>query len=288
VAERLGAQAIVYPGQLLKDHAHVAIRLLSDVIVERRVFAHTGWRKSHHGEWFFFHGGGVLGADGHVPNMAVSLPVSLEPMRLPEPPSGPALVDASRASLGLLEVAPDTVTVPVWLAVWRAVLGQTDFVVHLAGGTGAGKTELATLAQQHFGAGFHPRNLPGSWMSTGNSLEDLAFVAKDVILVVDDFVPAGTVADIARIHREADRVLRAKGNRSGRGRLRADGSQRPVRAPRGLILSTGGEIPKGQSLRARLVTTEMSKDTTQWTQLARCRRDAMAGRYAEALAGYIR
>jgi len=288
VAEHLGAQAMVYPGQLLKDHTRTAIQCVSDLIVERRVFAYTGWRKNRDGAWYFFHGGGVLGVYGPLPNMEVSLPPSLEPMKLPEPPSGPPLIAAIRASLRLLDAAPDTSTVPVWLAIWRAVVGQTDFVVHLTGGTGAGKTELGTLAQQHVGASFHPRNLPGSWMSTGNSLEDLAFVAKDVILVVDDFAPTGSVADIARIHREADRVLRAQGNRSGRGRLRADGSQRPIRPPRELILSTGEEIPKGQSLRARLVTIEMSKDTTQWTQLAICRRDAMAGLYAEALAGYIR
>ena len=44
---------------------------------------------------------------------------------------------------------------------------------------GTFKTELAALAQQHYGAGLDARHLPGSWSSMGNSLEALAFAAKD-------------------------------------------------------------------------------------------------------------
>jgi Domain of unknown function (DUF3854) len=75
--EHLGAQAMVYPGQMLKDHARAAIQTLSDVIVERRIFTHTGWRKGE-GAWYFFHGGGVLEVNGHVANMEVKLSGGLE------------------------------------------------------------------------------------------------------------------------------------------------------------------------------------------------------------------
>src|SRR6185436_13476176 len=112
---------------------------------------------------------------------------------------------------------------------------------------------LAALAQQHYGAGMDSRHLPASWSSTGNSLEGLAFAAADALLVVDDFAPGGTTADVARMHREADRLLRAQGNRSGRMRMRADATLRPPKPPRGIILSTGEDVPRGQSLRARLL-----------------------------------
>src|SRR5206468_12743200 len=124
------------------------------------------------------------------------------------------------------------------------VFGHADFNIHIAGPTGVGKTEVAALVQQHFGAGMDARNLPGSWSSTGNALEELAFQAKDVLLVVDDFIPTGSMADVQRAHRDADRVLRAQGNRSGRQRMRADGSLRAVRPPRGLIVSTGEDVPR--------------------------------------------
>jgi hypothetical protein len=277
---------MLYPGQSLKDHARAAIQSLSDV-VERRIFRHTGWRRNHEGAWYYFHGGGVLGQAGQVPNMDVSLPSGLERFVLPEPPTGTALQQAVRASLSLLNVAPDHFSVPVWAAIWRAVLGGSDFGAHVTGPTSTAKTELACLLQQHFGASFDARHLPGSWLSTGNSLEDLAFTAKDAILVIDDFAPGGTNADIARAHREADRVLRAQGNQAGRQRMRADGTLRPTKPPRGLILSTGEDIPRGQSLRARLVIVEVSPGDVDWTHLTTCQQDAASGLYAQALAGFI-
>ena len=85
----------------------------------------------------------------------------------------------------MLDIAPDVVTVPLVTAIFRSVLGDTDFSIHLAGPTGIGKTELAALAQQHFGPGLDARHLPGNWLSTGNAIEGLAFVTKDALLVVD-------------------------------------------------------------------------------------------------------
>jgi hypothetical protein len=161
-AEHLGAQAMVYPGQALKDHARAAIQSLSENITQRRIFAHTGWRRNHHGEWYFFHGGGVLGGNGHVPNMEVALPNGLERLTLPDAPLGDGVHIAVRASLNLLDVATDEVSVPIVSAIWRAPLGAHDMSEHLSGPTGSGKTELAALAQQHYGQGFDARYLPGS------------------------------------------------------------------------------------------------------------------------------
>src|SRR5205814_8742338 len=114
-------------------------------------------------------------------------------------------------------------------------LGGADFSLHLVGQSGTFKTELAALAQQGFGAGMHSRNLPGSWSSTDNSLEALAFGAKDGLLAIDDFAPGGSAADIQRLHAKAARVMRAQGNNSSRQRMRPDGSLRPPKPPRCLI-----------------------------------------------------
>src|SRR5262249_34850875 len=173
-------------------------------------------------------------------------------------PAAASLQTAVRASLGLLRLGPDRIVLPVLAAVYRAALGDSDFGLHLSGPTGCFKSELAALAQQHYGAGMDARNLPANWASTGNALEGLAFTAKDALLVVDDFAPQGSSADVQRYHREADRLLRGQGNRAGRQRMRADGSLRPEKPPRGLVLSTGEDVPRGQSLRARLLTLEVS------------------------------
>lgn len=237
--------------------------------------------------WAYVHRDGAIGPDGPLSGVDVDLPSALGPFELPPPPDADGLHGAIGASLRIFEVAPDRVAVPLLCASYRAALGGSDFSLHLAGPTGAGKSELAALVQQHFGPRFDARNLPGSWSSTGNALESLAFVAKDAILTVDDFAPCGTTHDIARFHREADRILRAQGNRSGRHRLRPDGTLRPVKPPRGLILSTGEDVPRGQSLGARLAVVEVGPADVNWDVLTQCQRDAAAGQLAVAMSGYV-
>ena len=281
--EQLGAGAIVYPGFGLNDHARTAVQLLSGAIPERCVYTHTGWREVDDG-WVFLHAGGAIGT---VPEIIVALPSALTRVALPTPLTGDPLREAIRASLALLDVAPDQVTVPWLSAIYRAVLGDIDFTLYLAGPTGAGKTELAALAQQHFGPTMDSRHLPASWLSTGNALEGLAFQAKDVLLVVDDFAPTGTSSDVQRYHKEADRIFRGQGNQAGRGRMRPDGSLRPAKPPRGLILSTGEDIPRGQSLRARSLFLEPGPNDLDWQRLSKLQQDAAKGRFAMAMAGYL-
>jgi hypothetical protein len=286
-AEHLGAGAVVYPGQSNREHARTAIQLLSGDVPERRVYTHLGWR-SINDEWVYLHAGGGIGAAGGVPGIEVHLPTALAGFVLPTPPSGAGLADAVRASLGLLKVAPSSLAVPLHAAIYRAPLGGADFSEHLSGPSGYGKSELAALAQQHYGAGMDARHLPGAWSSTGNALEALAFGAKDAVMVIDDFVPTGDRASIARSQRDADRVLRAQGNQSGRTRMRADGTLVQAKPPRGLVLSTGEDTPRGESLGSRLLVLEVGKDDVDWADLTSCQTDAVGGLYAQALAGYLR
>jgi hypothetical protein len=69
--------------------------------------------------------------------------------------------------------------------------GEVDFSLFFTGRSGTFKTALPALCQQHFGAEMDARRLPGNFASTANALEELAFLAKDALLVVDDFVPTG-------------------------------------------------------------------------------------------------
>ena len=107
------------------------------------------------------------------------------------------------------------------------------------------------------------------------------------LLVIDDFAPHGSQADVARMQRDAARVFRAQGNRSGPASMRPDGSLRPVKPPRGLILSTGEDIPSGWSLRARMLIIEVAAGDVDRDVLTRCQRDAAAGRYAAAMSAYL-
>jgi hypothetical protein len=291
VARHLGASAFVYPGWGYEKHAAVAIQSLSGEITERRYFTHTGWREIE-GEWAYLHAGGAIGPKGPLTGVEVAMGDGrLGDFVLPEPPENAALVEAVRASLRLLNLASPEVAYPLLAAVYRAALGEAvplDLSVHLAGPTGAFKTELTAITQAHYGSEFNGRSLPGNWSSTENTLEKQAFLLKDAVFTVDDFAPTGTTADIARLHRTADRLLRAQGNRSGRGRMRPDGSLRPQYYPRGLILSSGEDMPRGQSLRARMLISEISPGDVDLSVLTEMQRAAAEGLLAGAMSGYVR
>src|SRR5439155_24827372 len=128
----------------------------------------------------------------------------------------------------------------------------------------------------------------GNWTSTANALEALAFLAKDVLLVIDDFKPGGSKAEIDQLHAKADRVLRAQGNNSARQRCWADGTVRADRPPRGLVVMTGEDQVRGESLRARQLPLLVRKGDLDVRSLTPYQQDAAAGKYAAALAGFLR
>jgi hypothetical protein len=199
----------------------------------------------------------------------VLLPSPLAPygVRVPENPC--EQVRAIQASLRFLSLPTDRITIPLLASVYRAALGKADFSVFLTGPSGAFKTALAALCQHHFGAVLDASRLPANFASTPNALEGLAFTAKDTLLVVDDFAPTGTAGDHA-LRSVAERLFRAAGT-SGAGCVRAP---QPPRA----ILATGEEVPRGQSLRARLLILELAPadvDRMQLASASRWRRRAM-------------
>jgi len=284
--EEIGAGARVAPGLGAKDHARYAIQLLSGDPPRRTSYGHLGWRKI--GEaWLYLHAGGAIGAEGAVEEIDTHATGPLERFELPEPREGEALAEAVRASLALLEVAPYRVTVPLLAAVGRAPLSDSDFSLHLAGPTGVRKTALAAVFQQHWGSALHARNLAESWQSTPNAIEVLLFATKDTLVVVDEFQPGGSAAGVDKAHRDADRVFRAQGNQAGRGRLRADASMKPVKHPRGVIVSTGEDVPRGSSLRARMMIIEVERGVVDLERLGAAQQVADQGVLAQSLAGYL-
>ncbi len=286
VGEQLGATAILFPGLTTRDHARTAIQVLSGEVPEEQVFAHTGWRELPDGTPVYLHAGGALGADGPVEGVQVKLPEELSRFDLPMDDGD--LAEGIRATLRILDLVPDAIGVPTLGAAFRAACSSCDFSVFYAGPTGVGKTELAALVQQHFGAEMDSRNLPGSFTSTANSLEAQAFGVKDSVFVVDDFAPTGSSYEVQKLHQLADRLFRGQGNRQGRGRMRPDGTLRPPKYPRGLIVSTGEDVPRGQSLRARMAAIEVSPGSVDFDKLTGAQQDGRSGLYARCMAGFLR
>jgi hypothetical protein len=282
-----GTDAVVYAGQGTRDHLRVAVLDNSRRVEKHRVYKHTGWREVG-GRWLYLHGNGAVGPDGTDHSLHVELDGALSRFALPDPPEGEDLGSALRAELRFLELSRPALTFPLLATAYRAALGPADFSVSLIGKTGYGKTELAAQVQQHFGPEMNRLALPANWSSTANALEGLAFLAKDAVLVIDEFKAGGGRYEADQLHAKADRVLRAQGNWSGRQRCHADGTLRGERCPRGIILITGEDTVRGESLRARNLPLLVRPGDVDVRKLTPYQKDAASGLYAQAVAGFLR
>jgi hypothetical protein len=287
VGESLGARALISPGQTIKDHLRFAIQVLSGDVARRTIYAHTGWRELPEHGWVFLHADGAIGPKGPLDGIQVRLPGALQRARLPTPPTGQELVECVEKTLAFFALAPEPLTFPAVAAAFRGALGDTDFSIYSYGVTDSLKTETAALIQAFFGLDFDARTLPGSFLSTGNALEKLAFVAKDMVAVVDDWVPEGSRQDIQRQNREAGRLLRGKGNQAGRARLGADATLKEGCVPRALIYATGEELPSRHSARARALVLEFARGAVRTEVLTLCQQHRSEGVYAKVMAAFL-
>jgi hypothetical protein len=119
-------------------------------------------------------------------------------------------------------------------------------------------------------------------------LEILSSIAADALLVVDDYVPHGSDESAGRLRASAKRLFRAQGNRSGRLRLNPDATMRGVRTPRGMILSTGEDLPTGQSILAQMLCISVAPGDVDLPALTASPSDAAKGLLAGALSGYVK
>ena len=290
-----GPNVSVQPGRNTLDFLRAAIQTTANYIDHpvTEIYDHTGWRKID-GNWCFLHGGGAIGKE----DVTVELNGSLKDYILPVLPEkserdeayAEKLKEGIRASLDILKVAPLEVTVPFLCAAYRAPLNEflpADFSLFLEGLTGSKKSCITSLAQAHFGAGFNYDKHPGSWRSTANSLEKSLGSAKDVPFTIDDFNPTGTANEISRHHSNAESIFRTVGNRSSRGRLNRDATQKESIPPRGLVVSSGEDQPKGHSLRARLFITRLTHGDVSEANLTKSQKHAADGTFAFIMANFI-
>ncbi len=289
VTEHLGAQAIVQAGMGLKDHARAAIQHISgDKIAQHYVYAHTGWRELPGGHGYLTASGAMM--SGGI-NEAITVDLGpLSGYALPDVPDLPALQQAIRASLSILSVAPDQVTVPLLGTVYRAPVPlPSDCSAWLHGQTGTFKTAMCALAQQHFGAGMGEGALPGNWTSTANALEMQAFTLDGVVFVIDDYSPPTSRYEASQRASAADRVLRGVANHSARGRLRSDSSYRPPKPSRAQVLTSAEDIPPGGASEiARTMICEVSPGMVSLQALSAAQDCAEDGILSAAMAGYTR
>jgi hypothetical protein len=93
---------------------------------------------------------------------------------------------------------------------------------------------------------------------------------------------------VDKLHAKADRIIRGAGNQSGRGRRNANLEARPTYHPRCLLVATGEDLPRGESLRGRMVIVEVKLGDIAAEAITRLQHAAASRQLALAMAGYIR
>ena len=263
-------------------------------IAQRTVYQFTGWLEHEQHGPVYLTAGAVIGKAGGVEGIDVELSGRLAGYALPDPAKEEALAlrVAVRSSLALLDLAPDSVSVPVMGCIYRAPLGRLNAVVWLTGETGRNKTTYLALAQSHYGAAWNAQHLPEGWNTTPNALEKSSFAVKDAPFLIDDFKPAGSKAEVDRAHGGVSRIVQGVADGAGRGRMdyRTGGNKAGL-YPRGTVLSSAEHLPRGHSNRARAVLVDVHRpliDSQAKSQAYHAAADsAAAGVYALALAAYV-
>jgi hypothetical protein len=287
VNERWGMKARIHAGSLVRDHVRSAIEHMSQDAVSRHVFQHTGWRVLDGGERVFLSGTGAVDR----PGVEVELDRQLGRYSLPAEATDEEIRAGILNGLEFLRVAPLQVTVPLLGGMYLAPLSETivpNFSLWIHGRTGSMKSTLSALALNHFGD-FTENDLPLSFESTANALERWLFLTKDVVTIVDDWRPAVGRGDAAEMDKKAQRVLRAAGNRQGRGRMNSDSSLRETYAPRGVVVATAEALPEGPAFESavqRALTIPLSREQVDVARLSRLQ--AQRRSFGAAMLGYIR
>jgi len=279
VAEEWGTLAKITVGHNHEKHLAAAIVDLSEDVKLRTIYTHLGWRKIG-GRWCYLHAGGAIGAEG----VEVQVGDTLAQFVLPQVTDVRAAV---LASLDILTLAPPQIIYPLWGAIYRAPLGEwvpMTTSVWLAGRSGVRKTAMALLAQAHFAPSVDARSA-ANWSSTANANERIAFLAKDTLMLFDDFAPHGTPQDVQRLHGAAERLIRGAANRAGRARMNSDATLRAAMYPRCGVLGTGEDIPRGHSMRARVLVIEIKGGDVDIATLTALQ--AKTNLLAEAMSGYL-
>ncbi len=284
-----GALAIVEADQATPRRLANAILKLSGHIPITTVYQHIGWRKIKN-EWHYLTNGGGIHAGGYDESIQIELGDGhINKYQLPPPHHNQHQNGRGFLELMTLSTKNPRIGPVLFAAVARAVLGEVlpiDFSLYIAGRSGAQKSEAAAILLGFFGS-FDARSFPANFTDTETDLEPKAHQAKDAVFVVDDFAPGVTQHDANRLHAKAERLFRSAGNQAGRGRRNSDMTAKPAYYPRGLVVATAEDLPRGASLLGRLLILEIQRGDIDLNVLTVMQSFSRDGRLRAAMAGFI-
>jgi len=258
-----GNKAVIEAGANTKDFVRHAIQVRSGRVERITCYTHLGWRTINNCLTYLSGSGGIGG------EAKVKLARELERYSLPTEIKNEE--EALKISLEMLDIAPVDFTIPLLSLVFITPLTtlleiEPNFIFYIYGETGVKKSTIATLTLNYFGDFPSIDTLP-NFSDTANSLEKIAFTLKDTLMVIDDYHPTFKRGEQENIENKAQRLIRAFANRTGRGRLNPDATEKDRYEPRGMLIITGEDIVSLQSTLARCFVLELGKDTINLPKL---------------------
>jgi len=284
--EAWGVGAAIKPKQ--EQEVRYALQLMAHAgIPESTIFTHLGWRKEK-GSWIFLHAGGAVGSE------AVEVEISDRLRQYLLPGETGDIQEALKASLSLLGLGPKGIMYPLYALVWltplceplRQARIEPGHVTFLWGTTGSFKSTIIALLLSHYG-NFEPKGLPANFRDTPKSIEEMAFQAKDALLVVDDLYPAKDLKERLRLEGVLEYLTRNQGDRQGRGKLKSTSELMPGHPPRGLALCSGETMNLSGSSLARNLVLHLLKEDINEAKLTQAQAQAQKALLPHAMRGYL-
>jgi len=278
-----GIDCILETGSSVKDSIRYAIQTTAPEAERQTVYTVTGWKEINE-EYYF-----LMPGDSE---RTVSLAGKMQGYTMERS----FHVEDAVHTLGILlsKMAPPEVMLPLLAYTFLTPLNhflklagyEPKFVVFLCGKTGSRKSSLSALVMSYFG-NFTGTDLPLSFGDTKNSILYHTFALKDVLTCIDDFHPGGRQEE-TRMTESVQGIMRAYGDRAGRGRLRADASPMESRPPQGNAIITGEFPPDiGESGTARYFMLELREGGVDLNLLSNCQEYAASGSLKRCMFGYL-
>lgn len=282
MAERWGMDCILEVGKTVKDCVRHAIQTTAAHAEKKTVFAVTGWKKIGE-EWYYL----MPGDDNHT----VDLRGKLQGYGM-ERKCDPFDIQTAACLLRMMPV-PEEVMFPLLAFTFLSPLNhflkeagcEPKFVLFLSGKTGSRKSTLAALMLSFFGK-FTASELPLSFRDTANSILHNAFSLKDVLTCIDDLHPSSRMEE-QKMNGTAQAIMRAYGDRTGKGRLRSDSTLMESRPPQGNAIITAEFAPDiGESGTARYFALELKESDVDMQNLTAYQKEATKGTLQRCMYAY--
>ena len=277
-----GMDCILEPGLKTKASVWNAIQSTALDMERITVFSSTGWRHVD-GNWRY-----LLPGDEHY---TVELPGKMHDYGMER--SYNQIDIRTAASLLWQPLAPEEIMLPLLSFTFLSPLNhflkaagcEPKFVLLLTGKTGSRKSTLAALMLSFFGK-FTASELPLSFRDTANSILLNAFSLKDVLTCIDDLHPTSRMEE-PKMNGTAQAIMRAYGDRTGKGRLRSDSTLMESRPPQGNAIITAEFAPDiGESGTARYFALELKEKDVDLETLTAFQNEADDGTFQRGMFAY--